>query len=102
MHIQAGTVIGGIDALEPAVAAHFHQPPDVGQVLVAEEQLRRGAVEAEDEDLHDRSELSFHGRALGDAQRGQDRRGQVQQPRPSPRNGRFMNSTPGTWSGSMI
>ena len=44
------------DALEPAVAADFHQAADVGQVVVAEEQLRGGAVETDDEDLHGRSD----------------------------------------------
>ena len=52
-------------ALEPAVAAHFHQAPDVRQVLVAEEQLRGGAVEAQDEDLHGKSDSPSMAGPLG-------------------------------------
>ncbi len=88
-------------ALQPAVAAHLHQPPDVGQVLVAEEQLGRGTVEAQDEDLHDRIESpSMAGpRGTPSAARIVGARSSSRAPS---RNGRFMNSTPGTFSGSMI
>ena len=95
-------MIGGIDALQPAVAAGVHQAAEVRQPLVAEEQLGGGAVEADDEDLHGSSELPSMAGPSGHAQGAQDRGGEVHQPRPSPRNGRFMNRTPGTSAGSMM
>ena len=70
------------DALQPAVAAGLHQAADVRQPLVAEEQLGGGAVESDDQDLHEQQRTPFHGGALGDAQGVEDRRGQVDQPRP--------------------
>ena len=44
------------DALEPPVGTDLHQAPDVGQVVVAEEQFGGGTVESEDEDLHGKSD----------------------------------------------
>ena len=52
-------------ALQPAVGARFHQPPDVRQVVVAEEQLGSGAVEPQDEDLHGRSDSPSMAGPLG-------------------------------------
>ena len=44
------------DALEPAVGTHFHQAPDVGQVVEAKEQLGSRTVESENEDFHGKSD----------------------------------------------
>ena len=89
-------------ALQPAVAAHFHQPADVRQVLVAEEQFRRGAVEAQDEDFHDKSDSPSMAGPLGTPSAARIVGARSVSRAPSPRNGRFMNRTPGTRSGSMI
>ena len=81
MHIQAGTVIGGIDALQAAVAAGVHQAAEVHQPLVAEEQLGGGAVEADDQDLHGSSELPSMAGPLGTPRAVEDGGGQVHEPR---------------------
>ena len=56
MHIQAGTVIGGIDALETAVAAALHQAAEVGQLLVAKSSSGAAQSRPMTSNLHDSSD----------------------------------------------
>ena len=84
------------DALEPAVSAHLHQAPNVRQVLEAEEQLRGGAVEPQDEDLHGKSDSPSIAGPLGTPRAARIVGARSSSRAPSPRNGRFMNNTPGT------
>src|SRR5262249_24012604 len=92
----------GDNALQAPVRPYFHEAPDIGQVFKSEEQFGGGAVEAQDQDLHGKSdspsiagplEIPSEARIVG--ARSTSRA-------PSRRKGRFMNKTPGTSSGSMM
>jgi hypothetical protein len=52
MHIQAGTVMAGINALQPSIDAKIHQAAQVHQPLIAEDYFRRGAIQSQHADFH--------------------------------------------------
>ena len=66
------------NAFQTAVAANLHQPAEVVQAFIREQDLGGGAVEANDEDFHS-SVSPLHGRTLGDAKGGQNRWGEIEQ-----------------------
>ena len=84
------------DALEPPIGTHLHQPPDVGQVFEAEEQLRSRTVQPEDEYFHGKSDSPSIAGPLGTPRAARIVGARSNSRALSRRNGRFMNNTPGT------
>ena len=89
-------------ALQASVGPGFHQPPDVRQVFVAEEKLGSRTVEPQYQDFHDKSDSPSIAGPLGTPRAARIEGARSSSRAPSPRNGLFMNKTPGTRSGSIM
>ena len=83
-------------ALQASIGPGVHQPPDIRQILVAEEKLGSSTVEPQYQDLHDKSDSPSIAGPLGTPRAARIDGARSSSRAPSPRNGLFMNKTPGT------
>ena len=93
---------GRDDALHSAPAAHLHQPPEIGQTLVAKQQRRCGAIQSQHENLHGNSDFPSITTSAGRPNAARIVGAKSTSAGPSCLRARLQNSTPGTNAGSMM